>query len=280
MEAGWLLFNAAHHERRPQASRAAFRLLGCFSDASAAKDHAASMPRDCDLLLASMGVAFALTRSLVPDEGEHCQRLLDAHARRLKNHEEEFIINVAKQKTGEVSGDREVEAGPPPPPMGATPQPDKIPRHLELRHQNFAVLSVVHDTEEAASDMQEPAVIVWGIYDTEDAAKEAIRKKHSLQIRDLNLDVCSMYEWLQPTEVSNHLDEVEEEFRDETLTSIIAQRKNETRSVKAFRALCGEHGAPLVDFSQEQVRRSGFEQVSSLGELSEGASVTAASGTA
>jgi hypothetical protein len=82
-----------------------------------------------------------------------------------------------------------------------------------------------------------------------------------------------MYEWLHPTEVAKHLDDVDEEFRDETLTSIIAQRKQERRSVKAFRDLCGENEPPMVDLSQPESKRVGFEAASHMAALSEGSHV-------
>lgn len=263
-----MLFNASHHERRPKGVRAAFRLLGGFPDVQAVKQHAALLPDDCDLLVAELGRAFALTRALPTDEGAHLQQLLAMHNRRLKDHEREFLGNVAEQKTGEVpqrpaaSGGAEVET--------SLEAPVKIARQAELRCQNVAVLSVLHDSDEPDGDKQEPAVVVWGIYDTEEGAKDAIKKRHSTTVKDLHLEVCAMYEWLHPTEVAKHLDELEEEFRDETLTSIISQRKQERRSVKAFRDLCGDKGAPMVDLSGPESRRLGFEDASSLAALSEG----------
>ena len=269
-----MLFNASHHERRPRGARAAFRLLGAFTDAGAARAHAASLPADCDLLVASLGRGFALTRALPADEGAHLARLLDAHTRRLRDHEREFLGNVAEHKAGattttpnQVCSEDVVDGG------GGEEgerQPAKIPRDAELRCQNFAVLSVVHDSDEPVADRQEPAVVVWGVYDTEDSAKDAIKKRLSLSVKDLHLEVCSMYEWLEPTEVSKHLDDIAEEFRDETLTSIIAQRKTERLAVKAFRDLCGDDGAPMVDLSRPEPQRLGFDKAVNLSELSAG----------
>ena len=271
MERGFVLFNASHHERRPKCARAAFRLLGSFPDLQAVKQHAALLPNDCDLLVAELGRAFALTRALPQDEAAHLQRLLATHTRRLKDHEQEFLGNVAEQKTGQVP-ERPLASGC----TGAETSleaPIKIARQAELRYQNVAVLSVLHDSDEPDSDRQEPAVVVWGIYDTEEGAKEAIKKRHAAAVKDLHLEVCAMYEWLHPTEVAKHLDDVEEEFRDEMLTNIISQRKQERRSVKAFRDLCGENGAPMLDLSGPESRRVGFEDATSLAALSEGSQV-------
>jgi hypothetical protein len=277
MEKGALLFNCSHHERRPQGPRAAFRLLGGFASEREAREHSRSLPADCDVLLASIGAAFALTRSREKDEAKHLQALLQVHNRRLRDHEREFTENVAEQKTGEASA---LPGGEPASQERTEEEqriPERIPRASEVRFQNYAVLSVMHDFDEACSDLQEPAVVVWGIYDTEDGAKEAIRKKHAAFVKDLHLEVCSLYEWLHPTEVTKSLDELEEEFRDETLTKIIAQRKQERQSVKAFRDLCGEKTAPLLDLSGAEVRRSGEALPCNIAELSEGATEVAPS---
>jgi hypothetical protein len=272
MEKGFVLFNASHHSRRPKGPRAAFRLLGGFPDTASAKKHAEILPEDCDLLLAEIGRAFALTRTLPEDEGQHLQRLLAAHNRRLRDHEQEFLGNVAEHKTGPTSEKGNLAPGDSKDDFSEE-APCKISRNAELRCQNFAVLSVIHDSDEPEDDRQEPAVVVWGIYDTEDGAKDAIKRRHSIAIKDLHLEVCAMYEWLHPTEVAKHLDDIDEEFRDETLTSIISQRKQERRSVKAFRDHCGENEAPMVDLSQPESKRVGFQNPTKIVELSEGSNV-------
>lgn len=277
MEKGFVLFNCSHHERRPRGPRAAFRLLGGFSSPEEAKQHCQSLADDCDVLLAGIGAAFALTRSRDVDEPKHLQLLLETHTRRLRDHEREFVGNVSEQRTGEAG---KASAAAPDGPaaalagqeaaVGGSEAPARVARASEVRFQNYAVLSVIHDYDEACTDRQQPAVVVWGLYDTEDAAKEAIRKKHAAAVKDLHLEVCSLYEWLHPTEVQKSLDELEEEFRDETLTQIIAKRKAERQSVKAFRDLCGDRPAPMLDLSAPEVRRVGDAVPGSIAELSEG----------
>ena len=272
METGFILLNASHQERRPAGPRAAVRLLGGFATAEAAKEHASLLPQDCDLLLAPIGKAFALTRALPTDEGAHLQKLLATHLRRLRDHEREFQDNVAEQTAGransgkEAAGDHAAAAAP----ESVGHAPDRIGRNFELRYQNFAVISVLADSDEPCTDSQEPGVVVWGLFDTEEAAKEAIKTRLSFAVKDLHLELVAMYEWLHPTEVSKHLDEIQEEFRDETLTSIMAQHKGERRAVKAFRELCGEQEAPMVDLSQPEPRRIGFSEPTSLTDLSPG----------
>ena len=73
----------------------------------------------------------------------------------------------------------------------------------------------------------------------------------------MHLEVVQLYEWLCPGEVQQNLDEIEEVFRDETLTALIKQRKDEKRHVKAFRNMCGERSPPLIDVSAPEIRCEG-----------------------
>lgn len=222
---------------------------------------------DVDMHLAEVGKFFALMREPEQDEAKHLRAVHEAYRRRLKSHEEDFRENVAQQRTGEVSGtpttspERTEEM---PSRLLGSSCPSIVPRGAELRLQNFAVISVMQDHVELDEDRQQPCVVIWGAYDTEDLAKEAVRKQLAPVVTDLHLEVVQLYEWLHPTEVSKHLDELPEEFRDEKLTEIINTRKEEARKVKAFRQSCGEREAPLIDFSGPEVRVSGPEHAGQL----------------
>jgi len=257
----YVLVNIAHSARRPSAPRAAFRILGLFSSADEASMHARNLlVSDVDMHLAEVGKFFALMREAEQDEGKHLRSVYEAYKQRLKSHEEDFRENVEQQRTGQVSdlslptsAEADVSR------LFSGDAPSAVPRGAELRLQNFAVVSVMQDHQEPDPDRQQPCVVVWGAYDTEEQAKEAVRKQLSLTVTDLHLEVVQLYEWLHPTEVGKHLDELVEEFRDEKLTEIISTRKEEARKVKAFRQSCGDREAPLIDFTQPEVRVSGPE---------------------
>jgi len=191
----------------------------------------------------------------VGSEGERAQlaKLQEHHRRRLQAHEEEFRENVCKQQTGATS---EAAAAAAPVVEAAEGAPQTVPRGAEVRSQSVAVISVLLDAD-AALELAQPGVVVWGIYESEEAAKTAITRRLSLTVTDLHLEVVQLYEWLCPAEAQRNLDEIDEVFRDETLTEIIRQRKNEKRHVKAFRNMCGERAPPLIDVSAPAVRCEG-----------------------
>jgi hypothetical protein len=266
----YVLVNIGHHQRRPSAPRAGFRILGVFASADEVRLHVQNtLTPDVDMHLATVGKFFALMREPDQDEGTHLHRVYDAYKQKLRSHEEEFRENVSQQRTGEVpaapDGGRVVDA--PVASDAATSAPTSVPRTAEIRLQNFAVVSVMQDDTEPHEDQQQPCVVVWAVYDTEEQAKTAIKTRHAPVVTDLHLEVVQLYEWLYPTEVVKHLDELQEEFRDEKLTEIIQNRKDEARKVKAYRQSCGDREPPLIDFSQPAVRRSGPEVAGELDAL-------------
>jgi len=260
MESGLVLFNAAHRGRRPKAGQASFRILGAFADEASLRAHvaSASLPTDVDVLASRLGEFFVIMQEVgSQDERVQLERLRRLHKDRLLAHAEEFRENVCNQQTGAVTADAPSDAqtalsdGTPDAEM-----PQTVPRNAEVRNQTVAVISVLLDPD-ASLDAAQPGVVVWGVYDSEEAAKAAITRRLSLDVTDMHLEVVQLYEWLCPGEVQRNLDEIEEVFRDETLTELIKQRKSEKRHVKAFRNMCGERAPPLIDVSAPEVRCEG-----------------------
>lgn len=262
-----MLFNAAHQRRRPQAGQASFRLLGAFADEASLHQHVAAvpLPADVDLLAVRIGEFFVIMREVgSQEERAQLARLQGLHRERLQAHAEEFRENVCKQQTGAVAEEAAAPAELAATPAAAGDAPQVVPRNAEVRNQVVAVISVLLDADVALAEAQ-PGVVVWGIYESEEAAKTAITRRHALTVTDMHLEVVQLYEWLCPAEVQRNLDDIEEVFRDETLTELIRQRKNEKRNVKAFRNMCGERAAPLIDVSAPEIRCEG----EALGELEE-----------
>lgn len=274
MTEGYVLLNIAHHERRPSAPRASFRLLGVFANLADVHTHVNNLLTvDVDMHVAPVGKFFALMRRAEQDEAAHVYRVRELYSQRLKSHEAEFRENVACQKTGAVSSvaeplsvapDTDAAATAAPAALHPAAMPAAVPRAAELRLQNFAVVSVIPDYSDSRLDYQQPGVVVWGVYDTEEQAKAAVKTKHAIEVTDLHLEITQLYEWLCPTEVDKNLDEVPEEYRDPQLTALIQHRKDEKRQVKAYRASCGDREPPLIDVSGPQVRTSGAETCGDL----------------
>jgi hypothetical protein len=270
---GYVLVNIAHHHRRPSAPRAAFRILGLFASPDEVRLHVQNLlTPDVDMHMVEVGRFFALMRDADQAEGAHLRRVQEHYNQRLREHADDFRENVNLRRTGAAGAggggatDTEAAERPPLASLDAS-RPSAVPRGAELRLQNFAVVSVMQDEAEPLRERQEPCVVVWGTYDTEEQAKAGIKAQHALLVTDLHLEVVQLYEWLHPTEVAEHLDELPEEFRDEKLTELIRSRKAEARKVRAYRQSCGDREPPLIDLSQPCVRISGPEAAGELAEL-------------
>jgi hypothetical protein len=240
MARGIALLNIAHHQRSPQAPRAAYRLLGVFDSVEAAQAHLGGEDLGVDVHAAPTGDFVVLMRAPGGDERSHRQRLLEVHRRRLRSHADEFEANRSAQRAGAFSdAAAAVEAAPPPTRTDGIAL-GSLGRHLEVRMQRFAVVSVLDDHEEPAKDRKQPGLCVYAAFDTEAEAKEHARDALSKEVMDHHLDVVAMYEWIFPTEFD--LNEVHEEYRVAELNDIMTHRKQERRNVEAFRQLCARRG--------------------------------------
>lgn len=246
-----VLLNLAHEARSPQRREgAAARILGIFQDLESLKRHAQQhYSGGVDVIAIPVRKWAAVLRStLGGDEIKHLEALGAAYKAREKRHEEEFRTNVSEQRTGAVHRSGAEELGDSPASESALAMPDElqrveapgVPRDAELRLQRYAVISVLPDVEEDEIRKQEPALLVWDAFDSEDEAREKIKNELSVAARDVHLDTVTMYEWIPLTGID--ISRMKEEFRDESLTDIIQARKDESRQVENYRTLCEQRG--------------------------------------
>jgi hypothetical protein len=237
-----VLLNIAHVERSPKRREgAAVRLLGIFSDVSAATIHSQAHYADSeiDMVCVPSRKWAAVMRTTGASELSHLDRLAEEYKRRQREHEDEFRANVAGQRTGEVKRAPIAEAPQHTAPV-STSEPHAVPRAAEIRMQRFAVISIIPDSSTADTAEQQPALIVWGAFDSEEDARHTIRDQLATQASDVHLDVVSMYEWLPLTDLD--LRHIKEEFRDDSLTDIIQARKDERNKVEQYMHLCEKRG--------------------------------------
>lgn len=246
------LLNLAHQQRSPaRREGAAVRILGVFPNVESLRKHAERFYADhgLDLIAAPISKWVAVLQQTENGPGEigHLERLGRAYKAREKRHEEEFRENVSSQKTGDVrrggggdacgdecaaedavrSGDDRAEA-------------PCVPRDAELRLQRYAVISILPDVDEDDARRQQPALLVWDAFDTEEEARERIKAELSMKARDVHLDTVAMYEWVPLTNLD--MSKIKEEFRDESLTDIMQARKDEGRHVEQYKTLCEQRG--------------------------------------
>lgn len=238
-----VLLNAAHINRSPKRLQGpAIRILGVFGNVQEVKEHVQEFfPKaDIDFICVPLRKWFAVMHSTSSSDLElaHLSKLGKAYKDNATRHAEEFRENVAQGKTGAVNAQKNEQPVTEAPP--SLPEPPKVPRTAEIRMQSYAVISILPETDLEDEALQQPGVIIWGTYPCEKTAKEAIKNDFSVVARDVNLDAVLMYEWTPLTGLN--MQDVEEEFRDESLTEIIRARKQEGKQVEQYKDLCKQRG--------------------------------------
>jgi hypothetical protein len=241
------LLNLAHRHRCPRRSAgAAARVLGVFPTLEDLRAHAGEYygGEELDLIAVPLRKWIAVLRHTQGEvrELDHLTKLSKDYRERERRHEEEFRSNVSERRTGDVTVDAaETERRPPleNDVVGMQEAP-AVPRAAELRTQSVAVISILPDLEEEREELQQPALLIWDVFDSDAAAREAIMKALAVVARDVHLDVVLMYEWVPLTGLD--LRQIKEEFRDESLTSIMQARKDEGSKVEQYRLLCEQRG--------------------------------------
>lgn len=121
-----------------------------------------------------------------------------------------------------------------------TPQmPPPVSRMVEVRNQRYAVVSVVidYETTTTTSPMgKEPGVIVWAAFDTEEEALRYNKCVASKKLRDHDLAIVSMYEWLYPHMMNS--DRVDQLYRNEELNNIMKHARTTSTHVREFEEMC------------------------------------------
>ena len=123
--------------------------------------------------------------------------------------------------------------------FGKGTRPPAVSRVVEVRNQRYAVLSVVRDYETAAEGDptgDEPGVIVWAAFDSEEEAVKYNKAVASKELRDHDLAIVSMYEWLYPHMMNS--DKVDQLYRNEELNNIMKHNRTASTRVRQFEDMC------------------------------------------
>ena len=125
--------------------------------------------------------------------------------------------------------------------------PTQVPRTCDVRNQRYAVMSVVADYETKTAENPmgvEPGVIVWAAFDSEEEAIKYNKVVASKELRDHDLAVVTMYEWLYPNVMS--ADSVIQLFRNEELDNIMKHARTSSAHVRSFEQECEDTGKPCM----------------------------------
>jgi len=123
---------------------------------------------------------------------------------------------------------------------------------LEVRNQRYAVVSIVNDYETSTDTNPfgtEPGVIVWAAFDTEAEALKYNKCVASKKLKDHDLAIVSMYEWLFPH--MKNSDSVDQLYRNEELNNIMKHARTSSKQVRDFEEVCGRDDIEVPTLSIE-----------------------------
>lgn len=117
-----------------------------------------------------------------------------------------------------------------------------LSRDAEVRNQRFAVVSIMEDYEQllAGRDEVEPGVCVWAAFETESEALLYSKKVAARELKEHDLAVVAMYEWVYP-----HLksaDAVPQLYRNVELNNIMKHARTSRGEVAHFERDCVDKG--------------------------------------
>lgn len=121
-----------------------------------------------------------------------------------------------------------------------------VPSHLYAMRQQIAVVSWMSDiTKQTLQglDDPEPACIVWQVFDTVETARSWIKDVASKAVRNFDMEVVDMCQWLFPEDVDR--DKLIEMHRNDTQDLIMNQKKQETAKVANFKGWCADQNRPV-----------------------------------
>lgn len=121
----------------------------------------------------------------------------------------------------------------------------RVPRSLELRDQNFAVIVSLPDITKdvlKGRDDPEPVVMLLDAFATCEEAEAYVQSLENV-VFSVHLDVVEMYAWLFPEDVD--YDQVREKYRNPEQDKIMQEKKNQKTELLAAEAAAKRAGNPI-----------------------------------
>lgn len=253
----WILFSVSHVRMPPVCEdprNPAVRFYGLFESAEEASDHARVVLQidpsvNLQVSRTHEWVSMCSTPERLADDTAvrvHVKTLLAAYTSERTSATKEFNENVDAKKAGRGSsqsneedqkrlseqartdanrlaeeGDKKKEL------RRAT----KLPRMAEVRDQTVAVVSFISDPKQS---IPEPLFHVYSAFNTQAEADIYVRNTAGEHVRDHDMYVVSLCEWL-------HLQEIDstklanEVYRSEELNSVMANHKSQPQKIEQFK---------------------------------------------
>lgn len=258
--------------------RAAFRVLGGFPSSAQARAHCARRlgvhAKEAFTAVVETHTWYVVPHSVerIPTAGPHLQDLLRWHDESVESRRA-FRDRIAAEKEALQQEQKPEEEEPELEPQGETkssssrrrmpPQTpacspnigpaaeapaDVEPSSLEepftdsmvVRGQHLAIVSILHDRPNSEGH-DEPAVCVWGFAADQDEAEKMMRSVIGHEVRDHDLIVVEMYEWIAPHVVTKRSNEIRTTYRnaeeDKIMQGLFNSRQNHDPRLRSARGI-------------------------------------------
>ena len=252
----WILFSVSHVRMSPVCEdprNPAVRFYGLFESAEDASDHARVVLQidpsvNLQVSRAHEWVSMRSTPERLSDDvavRAHVKDLLSEYTSERSSATKEFKENVNLKKGGRGSSQsdeekqklmsdnarREANRLAEDYEKKELRRATKLPRMAEVRDQAFAVVSFVSDTKQP---IPEPLFHVYSSFNTQAEADVYVRHTAGEHVRDHDMYVVSLCEWLHPQNIdSTKL--ANEVYRSEELNSVMANHKSQPQKIEQFK---------------------------------------------
>lgn len=280
----FVLFNLTNRKQLPRHSEPGYRILGYFPSKEEAIKHVEKYFQNPEVHV-YVGQTHTLDTICESVERQHnveyrqknIEAITQNYTNKLEANRREFEKNLANRTTGKVSemppdeeeGDTEEAAGNPTQKAAQrndTAEDDGLPStsapisaQCQLIRQNYSVVIHIKDERKERGEVPEPLFAALGAFSTVEDATDYAKNTASKQYPDCRLDIVDNYEWLFPMSVNP--DEIEEAYGCEQLHDIMAGRKKNIESCKAYQKFREENPSEdKKEVNEEEGTEGGVEK--------------------
>ena len=139
-------------------------------------------------------------------------------------------------------------------------------RSAQRRGQNWAVVSFLCDNTAEVIERNgnpEPLIRVHGLFEDADEAKEWRDEHLKDRVKYYDIDIVMVGEWLFPEDID--LEKLKEEYRNSEQQSIMQQRKEKKKELKAYEQYCKDEGIEtnetVVDIDGNVIKTTNNEDI-------------------
>ena len=246
-------YNIVGHNKRVAYGDHGVRVCGMFNDMREIPDYT---PMKLDTFVHPVG-AWLLLSDLVyreePEVVKRCAEILEANNKSCELARNDFEKRVhdlqekpkqyAKTPTDdvklEVINPKEIQDAttvdvkaaptPPRPSSESVPAVPPVPHDLHQPNRRYAAVAVVF-TDDQSGDV---LVNVIDAFESENDAEDFIRNRAAYRFKNIDLFVCSMYEWLVPAVLKSQKTE-RFSYREKQLDAIVKNHENTQRELSTY----------------------------------------------